>query len=162
MWELTKEQLHDLAKEWAWKWEIPESLLMRLIEVESNWNVWAVRYEEKWQYYVTGNAYAGNWTQGTEHRLQQMSWGLMQVMGSTARMMGHKGWLTELLVPTVNLTIGCRYLQHLRTYEAIEKPWRWVITAYNHGPGWETRSRKWYREGYTARFNDILTALGEA
>jgi len=47
----------------------------------------------------------------TELLGQQASWGLMQIMGATARERGFKGWLTELCDPAVNLEWGCRHLR---------------------------------------------------
>jgi len=47
----------------------------------------------------------------TELLGQQTSWGLMQIMGATARERGFRGWLTELCDPATNLEWGCRHLR---------------------------------------------------
>lgn len=61
------------------------------------------------------------------------SWGLMQVMGQTARELGFKGKFEELLDPAVGLYWGCRYLnkQKSRYYE--RHGWSGVLAAYNGG-----------------------------
>ncbi len=61
---------------------------------------------------------------------EQISWGLMQVMGAVARERGLKGWLTRMLQPEVNLSIGIKHLQWLEG--------RWpktedIISAWNQG-----------------------------
>ena len=45
---------------------------------------------------------------------QTQSWGLMQVMGATARELGHAGPFATLLDPATNLGLGCRYLASLQ------------------------------------------------
>ena len=54
------------------------------------------------------------------------SWGLMQIMGETARERGYSDpYLTRLLDPSDNVKIGCQYLQHL------------VLLHEDHCPGYE-------------------------
>lgn len=65
---------------------------------------------------------------------QQASWGLMQVMGALARELGFRGpYLTELVDPALNLSLGCEHLGRLV---------RWAkgnttqaLAAYNGGKG---------------------------
>ena len=61
---------------------------------------------------------------------EQISWGLLQIMGAVARERGLKGWLTRLLQPEVNLSIGIKHLQWLAARE-----WHGndMISAYNQG-----------------------------
>jgi soluble lytic murein transglycosylase-like protein len=56
----------------------------------------------------------------------------MQIMGETARMLGYRGILHELLEPRVNTAIGCQYLSLLLA-QKVELPK--ALFAYNHGPG---------------------------
>src|SRR5262245_15362554 len=50
----------------------------------------------------------------TEKRFRATSFGLMQVMGETARERGFRAeFLPELFVPETNLRVGCELLQHL-------------------------------------------------
>lgn len=51
---------------------------------------------------------------GLEEVARSTSWGLMQIMGQTARMVGFKGdSLADLLYPSTNLDVGCRYFRQL-------------------------------------------------
>lgn len=63
------------------------------------------------------------------------SWGLLQIMGQTARERGFKGKFKELLTPEVGLEWGCRYLRWLADRYLDEGGWPVVCRAYNGGPG---------------------------
>lgn len=66
----------------------------------------------------------------TEEVCRAMSWGLMQIMGETARGMGYQGkWLTGLLDPEINLDYCCRYLKGRLDKYGYEKG----IASYNSG-----------------------------
>lgn len=83
-------------------------------------------------------------SQATERILRATSFGLMQVMGQTAREMGFAGWLTELTVPAVGLEWGCRYLRQLSDKYLAEGGWPGVMRAYNGGPGnWDNLASKY-------------------
>jgi len=71
----------------------------------------------------------------TERILRATSFGLMQVMGQTARELGFGGWLTELTVPAVGLEWGCRYLRKMADNFLADGGWPMVMRAYNGGPG---------------------------
>lgn len=94
--------------------------------------MWAVRCEPtyKWTWMVEEHAAELGITQTTERTLQKMSWGLMQVMGATARELGFGAPLTQLVLPEAGLEWGLRYLaqkvkRHKETTDA--------IAAYNAG-----------------------------
>lgn len=79
-----------------------------------------------------------------EKIMQSISYGLMQIMGSTARMYGFKGEYEELLDPEVNIRIGAKILKDLiKKYNGELK---YVISAYNCGNCW-----KEYQEGKNPR-----------
>ena len=125
-----------LADTIAKKHGLDPALVCALCEVESAWMPWAARYESgyKWLYiyefddegYPYINLSAGKRERGqqyikfliqlgcsgqTEVIHQKISWGLMQIMGATARERGFRGWLTELCDPQVNLEWGCKHLR---------------------------------------------------
>lgn len=77
-------ELRSLIVEYAALHEIPEALLHRVIQRESDYRT---------------DARNGPY------------WGLMQVLPQTARTMGHRGAPESLLDPEVNLTFGGRYLR---------------------------------------------------
>lgn len=66
----------------------------------------------------------------TEIELQHMSYGLMQIMGFTARELGYRGWLTGIICNScLQIELGCRYLgQKIYSY-GLEKG----IASYNSG-----------------------------
>lgn len=70
----------------------------------------------------------------TEALSRATSWGLLQIMGATARAYGFRGWFPELCIPEVGLDWGCRYLADLRRQFGHEG-WPIVVQAYNAGPG---------------------------
>ena len=131
-------ELELLAREAAGRYGLDPRLICALCEVESSWIPWAVRHEVGYEWLVgfkrgysgTGKTnlldacnrwYVVSETERyagfdcaklqTELLMQQTSWGLMQIMGGTARERGFRGWLTELCDPAVNLELGCRHLR---------------------------------------------------
>jgi hypothetical protein len=71
----------------------------------------------------------------TERIGRATSWGLMQVMGETARVVGFRGWFPELCRPEIGLEWGCRYLRRLVDRYLADSDWPTVMRAYNGGPG---------------------------
>ena len=127
-----------LADTIAKKHGLDPALVCALCEVESSWIPWAVRHEAGYKWIVgfhkmtLAEAYSDisfidadeNWwafepqvinefpgSAQTELLMQQTSWGLLQIMGATARERGFRGWLTELCDPQVNLEWGCKHLR---------------------------------------------------
>lgn len=50
----------------------------------------------------------------SELRARSRSFGVMQILGETARLMGYDGrWLPACRVTSVNVHLGCKYLRHL-------------------------------------------------
>jgi soluble lytic murein transglycosylase-like protein len=82
--------------------------------------------------------------QGQIPRRISSSYGLMQVMYSTARDFGFKGEPEELFVPRTSLTYGCRYFAYLLQKWAkgdVKK----ALAAYNGGPGnWDAAKPQAY------------------
>ena len=102
---LNFDQLRTLATQKAIAYNLPEVLVCAIIEQESGWNTWAIRYEPAFfdRYIVPLNLGAP-----TEERARAFSWGLMQTMGQVAREHGFKGPLSALCNPENGLDIGCK------------------------------------------------------
>src|SRR6266568_4544197 len=101
-------------------------LVCAIVEQESAWNPWALRYEPAFyeKYIATSLAARRPDPQAsrlvaltspaipndpTESRARAFSWGLMQVMGQVAREYGFAdASLASLCDPAVGLEIGCR------------------------------------------------------
>lgn len=119
------------------KYEIPRALVKAIVAVESGGNPWAVRYEPKFFEKYVENAQITTkspCSEATERSLRAHSFGLMQIMGQTARETGFEGvFLTELLDPATNLDICCKYLGRLVGRYFDECGWRGVVSSYNAG-----------------------------
>jgi len=95
-------------------------MISALIYQESRGNVWAFRYEQGFfDRYLKGKSpdqLPGMMprripTFSSELMARATSWGLMQIMGETARENGFdKVFLSSLLLPTHNLRVGCGFV----------------------------------------------------
>lgn len=96
-----------LARAAAARHKLDPALVCALIEQESAWNPYAIRYEPAFrERYVVPLALAP-----TEEIARATSWGLMQVMGQVARENGFRdASLAELCSPTEGLDVGCAVL----------------------------------------------------
>lgn len=75
-----------------------------IITQESQWKMFAVRYESGYPYlFHTEDFASGLISLATEVNTQKTSWGLGQIMGALAREQGHKGLMAELLIPEINI-----------------------------------------------------------
>lgn len=104
-------QLVQLTKETAKKYAIEPSLFCAVVEQESDWNVWAVRFEPLFEKRYIHPALPDAPT--TEEMTRAMSYGLCQLMGQVARELGFGGkYLSELCDPFVNLQYGCKHFSN--------------------------------------------------
>ena len=98
-----------LARAAAAYHELDPALVCAIVEQESAWNTYAIRYEPGFRTrYV-----APLGLPPTEEVARSISWGLMQVMGQVAREHGFDAkFLSALCDPALGLDIGCRVLAH--------------------------------------------------
>ncbi len=90
---------------------IEPQLVCAVIEQESAWNPWAVRYEPGFLSRYVAPLYTAGKVSATEAYTRSMSWGLMQVMGQVAREFGFSDpSLAELCDPATGVEFGCRIL----------------------------------------------------
>lgn len=101
-----------LARDAARAHALMPQLVCAIVERESSWNRWAVRYEPAfYARYIEPQIALGIIPQQTEARARAFSWGLMQVMGQVAREHGFaESAMPALCEPTTNLEFGCRVL----------------------------------------------------
>jgi soluble lytic murein transglycosylase-like protein len=93
---------------------IEPQLVCAVIEQESAWNPWAVRYEPGFLSHYVAPFYTAGKLSATEAYTRSMSWGLMQVMGQVARELGFKEQsLAELCDPATGIEFGCKVLAAL-------------------------------------------------
>lgn len=125
-------------------------ILAAIIWQESQGNRYAMRYEPGfYERYMQGKTRAqlgGYWpkflvSDETERRLRSTSFGLMQIMGQTAREAGYsKTFLASLTKPSLNVDLGAkilaRYIKQKGTLKA-------GIARYNgHGQAADDYARK--------------------
>ena len=101
---MTQEEMIALAKQTAARHGLAPGIVCAVCEQESSWNPWAIRYEPAFrQRYV-----APLGLPPTEEIARSVSWGLMQVMGETARGAGFgEKFLSALADPATGLEFGC-------------------------------------------------------
>jgi len=104
--------LELLARSVANRHQLWPELILAIIEQESSFNPWAIRYEHAFfQKYILPQWVNSKLPNITEAQARAFSWGLMQVMGQVAREHGFQGaFLAELCDPAVGLEVGCRVL----------------------------------------------------
>jgi soluble lytic murein transglycosylase-like protein len=128
-----KELIEAVAKKYDLHLELVDAIVWR----ESNYDLWAVRYEPGFFERYIKNAKVVPLvpcSEATERSLRAHSFGLMQIMGATARERGFAGtYLTELCDPVTNLDVGCRHLDFLVGKYFDKYGWPGVIAAYNAG-----------------------------
>lgn len=104
-------ELIDLARHIAADHALDPQLVCAVIEQESAWNPWAVRYEPGFLSRYVAPLYTAGKLSATEAYTRAMSWGLMQVMGQVAREFGFQdASLAELCDPPAGIEFGCRIL----------------------------------------------------
>ena len=108
------------------------ALVCGVVEQESGWNTWAMRYEPLFFAKYVAPLYTNNKVGATEAYARGFSWGLMQVMGQTAREMGVSSpHLSTLCDPAVGLAVGCKILR--KKLEAAGGNLHKTLLAWNGG-----------------------------
>src|SRR5882757_8844118 len=88
------------------------ALVCAVVEQESAWNPWAMRYEPAFFAKYVAPLYTNNKVSASEAYARGFSWGLMQVMGQVAREHGFDHlFLSTLCDPEQGLAIGCKVLR---------------------------------------------------
>jgi len=154
-----KKAIQDAADEHR----IPVMVLEGIVRTESGGNPLAMRVEPdyKWLWDVQRNAPARDVTgrdfpspdyvsRQTEYWGQKTSWGLMQIMGATAREMGFEEPFFSALCanPAKGMYYGCLFLRRLADRYLEKHGWPGVVAAYNAGaPRYDERG-KFMNQGY--------------
>lgn len=140
---------------------LPLPLVYAIIHTESGGNPWAIRYEPAfYERYIAPKPVKPRppCSEQTESRLLACSFGLMQIMGATARETGFDGvFLSELCNPKVGIEWGCKYLATLVQRHVSRHRWEGVVAAYNAGSPKKTKTGLWVNQAYVDK---IRTAGG--
>lgn len=112
---MTTGELIELAKKTAGEHGLDPALVCAVCEQESDWVPWAVRLEQGFfERYVSHTVKNDDPQEAVN---QAVSWGLMQVMGATARDVGLKGPISDMTYPSIGLEMGCRKLKSCLNYK---------------------------------------------
>src|SRR5579859_7901828 len=104
-------QLVTLARRTAASQSLDPALVCAVVEQESSWNPWAMRFEPLFFAKYVASLYTNNKISASEAYARGFSWGLMQVMGQVAREVGYaEAHLAMLCNPPDGLAVGCKVL----------------------------------------------------
>lgn len=136
----------------------PVNLITAIVSVESDFNPAAIRYEpDFFVRYIAGRSFKAVFpcSKETEAHARAMSWGLMQVMGQTARERGFSGtFLSELCVPAVGLYCGCQHLTYLRSRYEDSYGIEGVVAAYNAGSPRKNHTGQFINQAYVEKVRE--------
>jgi len=125
------DELIAIARSTAARHGLDPDLVCAVIEQESSWRTYEIRYEPEFFERYCFPLFKNPQITATEARARAFSWGLMQVMGQTAREFGYAGNLPELCAPEAGIEIGCKVLAHKLAVN--EGNVRQALTAWNGG-----------------------------
>ena len=146
---ISKDDIILLVKNEARSRKLPESILLGIVEVESNFNPYAVRYEPNYKYVeIIDSLKPKNCSNETEVILQKTSFGLFQIMGGTARYLGFNGWLTRLLEPNTNIKYGTLWFSRLYRKYGSKYGIVGAIAAYNAGSPRKNKNDEFINQKY--------------
>lgn len=141
---------------------LPSPIVYAIIERESGWNPWTVRFSAG--AYETLRAapirFQSPCDAVTEAMSQSTAWGLMQVMGRDARARGFDGPLLSVLAqPVEGIIWGCRHLAHLvRRYSGDLES---AVAAYGYGTAVLRDDLTWTNQSYVDGIARIVRDMGE-
>ncbi|MGH9735415.1 MAG: transglycosylase SLT domain-containing protein [Candidatus Acidiferrales bacterium] len=101
-----------IARSAAARYGLDPALVCGVIDRESSWDQYATRYEQEFFNRYIFPLFKDPTISATEAHLRAFSWGLMQVMGQTAREFGYAGALPALCLPLNGVEVGCKVLAH--------------------------------------------------
>jgi soluble lytic murein transglycosylase-like protein len=104
---MSNDTLIALAKERAAAAGVDPALACAVCDQESSWNPWAIRCEPGFYMRYVAKLHLGP----TEAWARAFSWGLLQLMGETAREEGYLGDMAMLCDPQTGLDRGLIHLK---------------------------------------------------
>jgi len=128
----------NYVEKYSTEFNVPTTLIYAIINKESVFNPTSIRYE---------------------HTLKEKSFGLMQILVSTARWLGFKGDEFLLVRPDTNIHYGTKYISYqLNRYKGDVKK---AIAAYNAGSVKYTTNGKYINQNYVSDVFRIYTLLNQ-
>jgi soluble lytic murein transglycosylase-like protein len=125
-------ELVALAREAAAAQRLDPALVCAVVEQESGWNPWAMRYEPAFFAKYVAPLYTNNKISASEAFARGFSWGLLQVMGQVAREFAFDApFLSALCDPHQGLAVGCKVLR--KKFDAMASDTTRALLAWNGG-----------------------------
>ena len=134
---------------------LPPEMVLAIIEAESGGNPYATAFNPNAAVKMQLKRPA-ICSEGTDGVHQRTAWGVMQVMGLTARGLGFEGWLPELVEPEINIRLGVAYLAELKKRFFAAHGLDGVIAAYRKGSPRKTSEGKFLSQGYVDRIKQLM------
>lgn len=139
------------------------SLVAAICEVESAWQTHAIRFEPGFlRAHVPDEPkrFGPAITVETERMARATSWGLMQVMGQTARELAcQEQYLSMLCGPDLGIYFGCRYLASRRDRFRDLGADAW-IAAYNAGTPRQEPNGEFRNQAYVDKVRAAQKRIG--
>jgi soluble lytic murein transglycosylase-like protein len=142
----------EIIRQVAIEKNIDPVLLAAIVMVESSGNTNAKHFEQRYRLnsFLISQAKLNSVQFGHSFHLElkntQTAWGLMQIVGGTARSMLHfKGPLPKLLDARVNLRLGSDFILLLKSKYKRKTD---VISAYNQGQPFKYPNGKYKNQEY--------------
>ena len=122
----------QIVRELAPIYSLDPHILQAIITQESNWNIYAIRFEATYPYLYEPEVFSKKMkvSLSTEINSQKMSWGLGQVMGAVAREHGYSHPLPSLIDPQMNVIQMCLILQNIKKHSTLLSD---LFACYNGG-----------------------------
>lgn len=106
---MNEQSLIEQVKQHARLNNVDPALACAVVEQESAWNVWAIRYEPG--FYMRYVVHQVNLNE-TERSARATSWGVFQMMGQVARELGfEQKFLSSLCDPDFGIPLGIKKLK---------------------------------------------------
>ena len=139
------------------RFNIPVALSDAIICQESGYEQWRARFEKKRNVFQIPDKYSklNRISLDTEIQLQRFSFGLFQILGSTARWLGYNACLTQLCDIETNLYWGLKYLEKLSSRYTLRDD---IIAAYNAGSALKKADGSYENQDYVNGVNAFIAA----
>lgn len=147
-WLLKNAALMGLIVSTARGAQVPPELVLGIIEAESGGDPHVTRINATYPYTMMQAKRPAGCSVDMERMCQKTAWGLMQVMGATARELGFDGWLSELVSPETNIRLGIEFLRRKMSQYFERDGIEGVAAAYNGGAPRRRPDGKFVNQSY--------------
>ena len=150
-WLLENAALLSLIVSTARGAQVPPEVALGIIEIESSGDPYAAKINPTYPYTMMQAKRPVGCSVDVERMFQKTAWGLMQVMGATARELGFDGWLSGLVVPETNVRLGIEFLGRKMSQYFERDGIEGVVAAYNGGAPRRRPDGKFVNQTYVDR-----------